>query len=682
MLRPILYITTQYTRKMKPSSEYESASKRTEKILNLLVAFSTSVVLLLAWDHTGSMLTTYKALEPETTVQVLQKKCSDVWKSHRQNNTGASVTEWSKPKPKYNLPGFCARLPADVSPAHLWNKHLDWILEASSNDEDISSHLLTSKLLQFLSPSKYLHLGLRSRPSQEAWGRVLEKIEARMKSDKAPMVHVAAFGVGGSTCEQFSGDSERMGPMPEPDIDCLWPVRLEAFLNNILNHDRPPQEKRAIVNITPMYHSDIAVTTDYDTAIVKHGLWLDHLKAHGGPDVIINAYNAQDMFPPKRDWKTATDIEYYHQQRRIVQDFIRACIGHRPCSFDNGNSLIKPPPLVINIDDYVGNQQGPVMAETTQGRVLQLLSDYYELSFVSYAEVIRRLVYASDFSSLKHINLKEWTSDWAALGGEENSQGTIEHGMVGPIALTMTIAYSFLSYTVGHCTHQQRQTLDDFSLMPEHVFRLANEVTPPELNTDLCLNNVTDIWQTAKMEQEAHAEECKAGKDATLAKCSFAFSVGTHWARDTLESYMKPFLKESSGWEIQNGARIVALRAGATLGFSFPLQGLNEDADKVIRLFSIRQDQQVVEPSRLKWEISVQGTRRTRRRFLQQGSSTADMSGFINGTHDSPATVALPTNIPISSDFVSNGTSAVDLRLHLVEGEPFDIISLMFCDDP
>jgi hypothetical protein len=58
------------------------------------------------------------------------------------------------------------------------------------------------------------------------------------------------------------------------------------------------------------------------------------------------------------------------------------------------------------------------------------------------------------------------------------------------------------------------------------------------------------------------------------------------------------------------------------------------------------------------------------------------MFSFINGTHDSPATVALPTNIPISSDLVSNGTSAVDLRLHLVEGESFEIISLMFCDDP
>jgi hypothetical protein len=150
------------------------SSKRMEKWLNVVVAISTCIVLLLVFEEMDHMMAAIEMDEPVTVVSVLSEKCTDVWQSHRQNiiSSGSnSLSSGLEKQRRYSLPGdgFCSRLPADISAAHLWNEHLPWILQASSNEEDITSHLLTTKLLQFLSPIRLLELGIRSRPADHAW---------------------------------------------------------------------------------------------------------------------------------------------------------------------------------------------------------------------------------------------------------------------------------------------------------------------------------------------------------------------------------------------------------------------------------------------------------------------------------------------------------------------------------
>ena len=699
---------------------------RLERTLNTLLIVSTCIVALSIFDRTSDLMTTITddyLIQAEPTVSMSTEKlqnltiqCADVWESHSSHNKEQEqrTIDW-KSQPKYDTAttpkdsSFCSRIPKDVSAAHLWNNHLEEILEASSNVDEIATHLLTAKLLQFLTPSKYLDLGHRSRPSRRAWGNLLHKIQARMVSDSAPMVHIVAFGAGSMNCELVEPGAETPRENAtefgaEQEIDCLWPVRLEALVNNLLNRGKRDGDARGIINITPMYHPpNIATTTEFDTEIVKQGAWVDFIVRHGGPDVILSAFNAHDMYLPKRGWKTAEDINYYHHQRQMIQDFLRTCLQVPTCNSQKEHE----PPLVISVDDYVGNQHGPIMAENVQARVLQLLSDYYETGFVSYAEVIRKLVYLSDDSPLEHAALKEWASDWTSLTTTGTSTSTttdttaqvatvIQHGMIGPIAMTMTLAYSFLKTTISYCSEQSsRMSTDneeeeeeeesDNSIISKEALRLADEVPPPYLDTDLTLGNVMEKWDAEKPKEDQRNELCKtkpaSGKPEN---CVFEFWGGIKATATGLKEYLDEYLEgDMTGWEAREGGTLFATQEQASLHLRFV--PLRED-HWTLRLFSVFRDK---DPSKLHWEISTTGGGRRRgRKLLPHHNSTtkADSesrrlqantkTGTIDGTHDTPATVALPTTIDLD---MGTFKSTVDLKLQLIEGSEFEIVGMFFC---
>lgn len=665
-------------------------AEQSEKFLNLLVVASTAIVLLLVFDQVGTMLNPFIALiEPDSTtvsVSELSQKCSNLWKGHRENATrahGDEVNKWhsdhhAKPKYSSSHPAFCQRLPADLSAPHLWNEHLDWVLDASSDEQDISSHLITSKLLQFLTPSQYLELGHRTRPANKPWGRLLAKIEKRLTLLEAPIVHVAAFGAGNCDWDAFDDDEQE----ENKDDDCMWTVRLETFLNAILNHGIEEGNKRAIIKITPMYSPpELDVTTEFDTAVMKHNLWSDYIYETGGPDVIITAFNGQDMFRPNRDTNTAKDYDFYHHQREIIQDFFRTCLQYRPC----GTNEAKDPPLLISVDDYVGNKHGPVMAENVQARVLQQLSDYYETVFVSYAEVIRKLVYASsdNRSPLTHNSFKDWMSLTAATS-HTNKPATMEHLFLGPIAMTLTLAYSFLRYTVSYC--EEQSSTQDYALVEQEVFSLVDDVIPPILNKDLCLNNVTELWREEKSKQEK-APPCNGNN------CAFAFWGGTQDTKDMLDEYLHKFVHDGDmeGWQTRHDGRLMATEGGATMRLQMKaVESL--PGNWTIKLFSVYKDAEDLDSTHglLQWELSPKRRRNRRmlehhphnnytkvqpRRALQDSTAT----GFIEGTHDSPSTVVLPTIINVDPSLLA---SPLELTLHLDEGDYFEIVAIMFCADP
>jgi hypothetical protein len=534
--------------------------------------------------------------------------------------------------------------------------------------------LVTSKLLHFLTPSKYLELGHRARPSRQAWGRLLDKIEARMKSRDAPMVRIAVFGAGSTNCNLVEPGKDPGSSEMKYDIDCLWPIRLEVFLNNILNHYSPPSERRAIVNVHPMYSPGLPVTAEFATSIIQNRLWSRQLVYTDGPDVILTAFNAHNMYLPKRGWKTAEDIDYYHHQRQVIQRYIRSALQLKRC---NNPKKQRDPPIVISVDNYVGDQHGYVMADNIQARVLQLLSDYYETAFVSYAEVIRKLVYASDQnrSPLLHTSLKDWTGDWQSIAEQANNnnnniQNTIEHGFLGPIAMTLTLAYSMLRYTVSYCQDKTDAEPMDYSIIPEAVFKLSEEVPPPELNTDLTLSNITELWRKEQTTQSNLDMYCTTNPELRSAPCAFAFTGGTHKSAD-LESYIKNHAK-LEGWEAGRG-QLTATQNGASMHFTFNI--LPDPKKWRITIFSARRDSQTSPKTQLQWTLSNNKNSATRRRLQQQQSPS---SGIIEGTHDSPSTMVLPTHIPVSQELLND---EIHFDLKLIEGDTFEILAILFCSE-
>lgn len=638
---------------------------KTDFLLNLLVVVSTGVVMFLMYDSTDVMLSPILALQQdaEVSVNVLSENCGSAWKKAKPNSNAGADKDWHSnlgSKPRYADEGFCGRLPADISAAHLWNEHLQWILEASSNEQEIASHVITSKLLHFLTPSKYLELGHRSRPSRREWGRLLDKIDARMKG-KGPIVNIAAFGAGSVDCDLNEPGKEATDEQMRDDFDCMWPVRLEVFLNNMLNHGRPKLERKAIVNIYPMYAPDLAVTTEFYTEVIRHELWSERMKEAGGVDVILTAFNAQDNFTPKRGLNAAEDIDYYDHKRKVIQEHIRTSLETRQCT-----STRQEPPIQINVDGYVGN--GLVMAENVQARVMQQLSDYYETAFVSYAEVIRKLVYASDDnrSPLLHTSLKDWTGDWQhSVNAKQKDTKMIEHGFLGPIAMTLTLAFSFLRYTVSHC-EDKVNSKPDYAIVSEEVFKLTEEVPPPELNTDLCLTNVSSLWQLEKSKQAERDDFCRQNPYRQPQMCSFAFWGATHKSREELESYLRKYCPSDGrvGWDADRG-RLVATQSGAALSFRFK-SVRPELTNWKIKIFSAYEDSAASFRSKLQWKLSSG--------VDAEGTAT----GIIEGTHDSPTTVVLPTIIPVDQSLLAG---ELKLDLNLIEGDRFEILAMMLCNE-
>jgi hypothetical protein len=75
------------------------------------------------------------------------------------------------------------------------------------------------------------------------------------------------------------------------------------------------------------------------TRMVKYWMFPEALKKSNGPDVIINSYSTNDGIVAK----TFDDMRDKHQT------FIRAALESKACD---------TPPLVISVDDYLGNAKG------------------------------------------------------------------------------------------------------------------------------------------------------------------------------------------------------------------------------------------------------------------------------------------------------------------------------------
>jgi hypothetical protein len=78
--------------------------------------------------------------------------------------------------------------------------------------------------------------------------------------------------------------------------------------------------------------------------------------------------------------KTLTDKVF-----EMAQDFVRVALRPRPCQ--------KQPPLLLWLDDYIGNEQRIILETTALSKAMHVLANYYGLGSVSYADAVRDWVY-------------------------------------------------------------------------------------------------------------------------------------------------------------------------------------------------------------------------------------------------------------------------------------------------
>ena len=102
------------------------------------------------------------------------------------------------------------------------------------------------------------------------------------------------------------------------------------------------------------------------------------------PDIVINGYATNDMHV-----LTVLEAQSGNQtlsQRvfEMTQEFVRSVLAPKPC---------QDKPLLLHMDDYLGNEQREIMATMELSQAVSALASYYGFGRVSYANVVRDIVY-------------------------------------------------------------------------------------------------------------------------------------------------------------------------------------------------------------------------------------------------------------------------------------------------
>mmetsp|Transcript_10791 Transcript_10791/g.32753 ORF Transcript_10791/g.32753 Transcript_10791/m.32753 type:complete len:396 (+) Transcript_10791:691-1878(+) len=142
---------------------------------------------------------------------------------------------------------------------------------------------------------------------------------------------------------------------------CTWSLRVEQLINTFAGH-----------NNTVIVHNGAlrGTSTDTGTQLVKYKQWPEEFQ-DGGPDVIINAHSTNDM-----GWL----VESEQQLRVELETFVRTTL--EPCDS----------PVLVILEEYMGNENHVVSEEIILGRTLQELAIHYDFTYVSWPAVARQHV--------------------------------------------------------------------------------------------------------------------------------------------------------------------------------------------------------------------------------------------------------------------------------------------------
>jgi hypothetical protein len=75
----------------------------------------------------------------------------------------------------------------------------------------------------------------------------------------------------------------------------------------------------------------------------------------------------------------------------LGQEFIGQILIPKGSDDDGCNSC--PPPLLLYFDDYLGNEQNEILTTILSSLTIHLLSNYYGIGLISYADAVCDIVY-------------------------------------------------------------------------------------------------------------------------------------------------------------------------------------------------------------------------------------------------------------------------------------------------
>eukprot|EP00568_Trieres_chinensis_P009321 CAMPEP_0183293058 /NCGR_PEP_ID=MMETSP0160_2-20130417/1899_1 /TAXON_ID=2839 ORGANISM="Odontella Sinensis, Strain Grunow 1884" /NCGR_SAMPLE_ID=MMETSP0160_2 /ASSEMBLY_ACC=CAM_ASM_000250 /LENGTH=709 /DNA_ID=CAMNT_0025454115 /DNA_START=16 /DNA_END=2145 /DNA_ORIENTATION=+ len=498
----------------------------------------------------------------------------------------------------------CEILGGRSAPMALWTTFVDKIFAASRHptlDPNFVLHDATAHVLKLLTPR--LPLAQRSVPRD--WrhiGSLMDKVGRRVEylnrrsaggiverdgnknnasvvDEDEPPPPVRILVLGGSVTMGFNCWT---GIRKYTNYNCAWPARLENLVNRLVSGgDGGDGGDGKLVEV---YNAAVGSTnTATGTALVEFDLLPPEAR---NPDVVINAYSTNDMHILSVEQARSKNMTLRDATFEAAQEFARAVLGR--CSNGGRRSSLSSsrspsssspsppslPPLLLWLDDYLGNEQREILATTELSQSVQVLANYYGFGFVSYADAVRDLVYGTSTEVM--FSPAGWY--------RENRRGMfreIHPGATMHIAASYAVAYYLLNLGTTYCsleswdpvhldsTTNYTTSLDSIPTNGSHgtikgLPALLNPDgfqgrpkprptgLPPPLDSRTDLENVSKDWKRQSDERPG----CTVTPDGKP-KCPFSWVSGisqdVQWNTEPQDVFRRHFAshvvpEEPSGW--------------------------------------------------------------------------------------------------------------------------------------
>jgi hypothetical protein len=433
------------------------------------------------------------------------------------------------------------------SPMALWASHIDKIFYASQHpiDQEFALHDMTAEVLKIITPR--LPLAQRSFPRE--W----KTVEALIQKAERRYVYLQAQQAGHQVKEEgpiqilvlggsvTAGVNCNTGIKPYSFKNCSWPTRLSYLVNQFVGGD--------LIEVHNLASG--GTNTDTGRAMLEFDLLPDEIRS---PDIVINAYATNDMHVLTIKEAENKNVTLRDRTFEMAQDFTRTV--YRLCSSEG------EPPLLLWLDDYLGNEQRDILRTTELSQGIQVLANYYGFGFISYADTIRDLVYGTTHESFFS------PPGWYKKSGDGQMTREIHPTPSMHIATSYVIAYYLLQVTTSYCSLEswgigkfESSTQYNSSTVPllpglrspsgnPNRPRPRPKGLPPRLDAHLSLEHVSEKWENASL-VSTNEMSCSTRMDGRKRrKCPFAWVSGISLdsSLEATSEYFAPFLVQPSGW--------------------------------------------------------------------------------------------------------------------------------------
>lgn len=340
------------------------------------------------------------------------------------------------------------------------------------------------------------------------------------------------------------------------------------------------------------------------------------------------------------------------------EDFIRIALQSRQCG--------KAPPLVIHLDDYFGLSpfwSHKVTTSMQWKETILKLAKWYDTGLISYADVVRDLVYQK-------------TSDERFHNDQNLHYGHWPHQIIA-----WTLGFASIELITNYCSDEEerRASLRSFE-RKSYVSKERQFYLMPRLTDSLSMDNITLTMKDAKT--ASYMENCESNttrsKSCALSLTQFRLNDGTRDYKQEMQNFMTKYGGAGGQWKVmQDGGKIGWSASTPKSYFTLSFDAFKQDVNTVTILY-IQSYGAKWANSKAKFTLSADIEMSKGKAYKKDEFGLRILwQGSLFGDHVETFTDIKSFEVHLTTP-IPKGTKA-KFNVDLVSGSSFKITGLIFC---